>query len=187
MTRSVAELLRQPVVERVERLVGDLAAQERVGLGVDRLRVDDALEEPRRRAVDEALELGRAERRARAELREHGRVAQPRRAGRTRAARGRSRRVQPFASASASGQVGRVAVGREPRERAQPLALGRRRRRSARSARESARRRVARATSSGSKTAATSSQNGLGSRGEPSSVAASRTSTSRRVARVHAV
>ena len=40
---------------------------------------------------------------------------------------------------------------------------------------ESGRRAVARATSSSSKTAATSSQNGLGSRGAPSSVAASRT------------
>ena len=53
--------------------------------------------------------------------------------------------------------------------------------------REGGRRRVARRTSSGSKSAATSSQNGLGSRGLPSSVAASRTSVRRRVARVQAV
>ena len=78
VTRSLAELLRQAGVEGVERLVGDLAAQQRVGLGVDRLRVDDPLEEPGRRAVDEALELGRAEDGAAAELREHRRVAEPR-------------------------------------------------------------------------------------------------------------
>ena len=41
----------------------DRAAQLRVDLAVDRLRVDHPLEEPRRGAVDEALELGDAERR----------------------------------------------------------------------------------------------------------------------------
>jgi len=46
---------------------------------------------------------------------------------------------------------------------------------------------VALATSAGSKSARTSSQNGLGSRGTPSSVAASRASTSLRRARVQAV
>ena len=46
---------------------------------------------------------------------------------------------------------------------------------------------VQRAISAASKRRATSSQKGLGSRGDPSSVAASRTSTSRRRGRVHAV
>jgi hypothetical protein len=35
--------------------------QDRVRLGVDLLRIDDALHEPRRRAVGEPLELGRRE------------------------------------------------------------------------------------------------------------------------------
>jgi hypothetical protein len=72
-----AELLRQPAVERIKRLVGNLAAHERVGLGVDRLRVDDALEEPGRGAVDEALELGCPEHRPLAEPGEDGGVSQP--------------------------------------------------------------------------------------------------------------
>ena len=57
-----------------------------------------ALEEPGRRAVDEPLELGRAEHRARAELGEHRGAAQ---AGLARegAAGAASRRAQPLASA----------------------------------------------------------------------------------------
>ena len=84
-----------------------------------------------------------------------------------------SRRSQPLAVAIASASSG---------SRAASSASARRRSRSVGAASsshvscESGRRRVQRRTSSGSKSATTSSQNGLGSRGLPSSVAASRTS-----------
>src|SRR5439155_18589782 len=69
-----SDLLRQAGVEAVQRRVRDLPSQHRVGLGVDRLRRDLALEQPCRRAVREAFELGDAERRARREVLEHERV-----------------------------------------------------------------------------------------------------------------
>ncbi len=105
--------------------MGDHPAQHRVGLGVDRLRVDHPLEEPRRRAVDEALELGRAEGRPSAERLEHGRVAQPRppverEPGAAQAPRPAVRLRE------GGGEVGRPGLDREAGERAQPLACGRR-------------------------------------------------------------
>ena len=110
------ELLRQPAVERVQRLVRDAAAQHRVGLGVDRLRGDHALEEPRRRAVDEPLELGGREGGAPAELGEHDRVAELRLALERGACA-----VEPPRPVVRLGECERallaVAVGREPRER----------------------------------------------------------------------
>src|SRR5207237_1156611 len=124
------ELLRQAGVELVERLVRDLAAQHRVGLGVDRLRVDDALEEPGRRAVGEALELGRREDAAGAEPGPDGRVpergrpvegaARPAEGGPAR--RARARRVEEVA-------VARHLVGslEPPAERAPPVVVEERR------------------------------------------------------------
>ena len=53
--------LRQALVEAEQHLMGDAPAQQRVDLGVDRPRRDDALEEPHRRAVGEALEVGDGE------------------------------------------------------------------------------------------------------------------------------
>ena len=120
-----AELLRQPGVERVERLVGDRPAQHRVGLGVDRLRADHALEQPGRRAVDETLELGRSERGPAAEVLEHGRVSKldvaVERVPRTPKAPRPVVRVGERESEVPAG----LGVGREPRERPQPLPLGR--------------------------------------------------------------
>ena len=57
----------------------DGAAQLRIDLRVDRLRIDDAVDEPRGGAVGEALELGDIECPARAELLEHERVHESRR------------------------------------------------------------------------------------------------------------
>ena len=96
----------------------------------------------------------------------------------------RSRRSQPLAIAIDSASSGsRAASSASARRRSRSVGAAS----SSQVSRESGRRRVQRRTSSGSKSAATSSQNGLGSRGLPSSVAASRTSVSRWVARVHAV
>src|SRR6185312_3602268 len=58
-----SDLLGQARVELEERLVRDLPAEHRVDLGVDRLRADVTLVQPRRRAVREPLELRGAERR----------------------------------------------------------------------------------------------------------------------------
>ena len=103
----------------------DLPAQQRVRLGVDRLRVDDALEQPGRRAVDEALELGRAEDGAAAELRQHGRVAEARVAP-EREPRALEAARPPVGVGERERELGRlVARRREPRQGAQPLALGR--------------------------------------------------------------
>ena len=172
-TRSAAELLRQAGEEAVERGVRDRAAQLRVDLGVDRPRVDDAVDEPGRRAVGEPLELGDVERRARAELLEHDRVAQPR-----RPVEGAQRAVEPALPAVRARERRRAsaALGRRERgERAQPLALGRRVLERPRERRERAPARRARDLVARRRARATSSQNGLGSRGLPSSVAASRT------------
>ena len=166
-----AELLRQPGEEAVQRRVRDAAAELGVDLGVDRLRIEEALDEPRGRAVGEPLELGDTERVASAEGLEHERMREPVR--RVNAPRARSsRRSQPFARASEDASAGSLASS---------LATARRRSRSVlasssgRVSADSGLRTVQRATSSASKTFRTSSQNGLGSRGEPSSVAASRT------------
>src|SRR4051794_24301107 len=74
-----AELLRDAAEELVQRVVCDRAAQLRVGLGVDRVRVEQPLDEPRRRAVGETLELRDVEARALAEVFEDERMAQARR------------------------------------------------------------------------------------------------------------
>ena len=73
-----AQLLRQPGVEAVERLVRDRAAHARIDLTIHRLRIDHAVEEPHRRAVDEALELRHVERRASAQLRKDERMRKAR-------------------------------------------------------------------------------------------------------------
>ena len=127
----------------------DRAAHARVDLRVDRARVEQPLDEPDRGAVGERLELGGAERRARAQRLEHAGLGQPRRRGRRRASARSSRRSQPFARASAL-RGSRIARSHEP-ARAPAAARARSARpRSARRAPESGRRRVQRATSSGS-------------------------------------
>ena len=103
----------------------DLPAQHRVGLGVDRLRVDEPLDQPGRRAVDEALELGRAEGRACRETLDRGRVAQARRPV-ERAARAAEPACPAVRVGQRDGEVGRVGIGRERGQRPQPLAHGRR-------------------------------------------------------------
>ena len=119
MTRSCAELLRQPRVELVQRAVRDRAAEHRVDLGVDRLRRDDALDQPGRRAVGEPLELGDAERRLAAE--ELGADARVALQGAARAAEA------PLPVVGVGERPRLVGVGnREPGERTQPLAVGRR-------------------------------------------------------------
>ena len=70
------EFLREPRVERVESLVSDLAAQKGVRFRVDRLRVDDPLEQPGGGTVEEALELGGAEHGPAAELVENDRASE---------------------------------------------------------------------------------------------------------------
>ncbi len=67
-----AEALREPRVEAVERLVGDAPADARVELGVDRARVDHAVDEPHGRARREGLELGDGEAPLLHERRERG-------------------------------------------------------------------------------------------------------------------
>src|SRR5206468_8558436 len=52
--------------------------RSRVDLGVDRARVEEALDEPRGRAIGKALELGDVERRPGLELLQHERVRQRR-------------------------------------------------------------------------------------------------------------
>ena len=104
---------------------------------------------------------------------------------RSKAPRARSsRRDQSFAAASASAPSASSAA-RRTRARRRSRSLGADSSGHVRA--DSGRRRVARCTSAWSNSARTSSQNGLGSRGTPSSPAASRTSTSRCGARVHAV
>ena len=116
-----AELLRQAREELVERVVRDGAAQLRVDLRVDRARAEEPLDEPRRRAVGEPLELGDVERRLRLELLEHERMRQPRRA----VERLERALEPPLPRVRARERVGAVAVARcKLRERAQPLAIG---------------------------------------------------------------
>ena len=93
--------------------------------------------------------------------------------GRRNADTARSRRrSQPFARASASAPApSRDASSASARRRSRSVGASS----SFHVSADSGRRRVQRRTSSASKTACTSSQNGLGSRGLPSSVAASRT------------
>ena len=104
-----ADALRQPREELEESLVRDLAAQAGVDAGVDRPRIDDALDEPHRRAVGEELELGDAERGPRLQLAQHDRVREPRRP-RERGARA----IEPAIPAVRAGDGGR-------RDRDRPL------------------------------------------------------------------
>ncbi len=121
-----AELLLQPAEETVERRVGDGAAQLGVDLGVDRARVDDALHQPGRRAVGEALELRDVEGRAGAPELEDGRVADER-----AALLGAEGAVEAAVPAVRAGERLRLAAGllgaRERGDGAQPLAVARRR------------------------------------------------------------
>src|SRR6185437_13802111 len=69
--RLDSELARQPGEELVEGRVRDRSAQLRIDLGVDRLRVEETLDEPGRRAVRKALQLGDTEGEPLHELRQH--------------------------------------------------------------------------------------------------------------------
>ena len=120
-----AELPREAGVEGVERLMGDLPAEQSVGFRVDRLRVDDALEQPGGGAVEEPLELRGPEDGAAAELRQHGRVAEPRPTG-ERDAGAVEAAAPPVGIGERHREWRRLGVGREPRQRPKPLALGRR-------------------------------------------------------------
>ena len=94
-----------------------------VDLGVDRLRVEQTIDEPRRRAVGHALELGDGEGRPGAERFEHDRVTKAR-----RSVLGSSCAVEPALPAVRARDpvgLGRLVAG-DGRERAQPLAVGRR-------------------------------------------------------------
>ena len=101
----------------------DAAALFRVGRGVDRLRVEETLDEPRRGAVCEALELGHAEGRARAELLEHEGVRDPRRP----LEGSQGAREPPLPAVRARKPLRCLGVaGGELRQCSQPLPLGRR-------------------------------------------------------------
>jgi hypothetical protein len=102
--------------------VGDRAAELRVDLGVDRLRIEQPLHEPRRRAVGHPLELGDVERRPRTERLEHERMAQLRGAL-VRKARARESPLPPVGARDPLGLVRLVA--RDRRQRSQAFALGR--------------------------------------------------------------
>ena len=71
-----AELLRHDGVEAAEGRVYDLPAEQRIGLGVDLLRIDHTVDEPGRGAVRETLELGCGEDRPRGKPVEHRRARQ---------------------------------------------------------------------------------------------------------------
>ena len=166
-----AELRRHAREEAVQRRVRHRAALHRVGLGVDRPRGEEALDEPGGGAVGEALELGHRERGARAELLEHERVREPR-----RPVEGGLRALEPPLPAVRAGErlgasASRAASSASARSRSRSVGASS----SGHVSAESGRRRVQRRTSSTSKSAWTSCQNGLASRGLPSSSAASRT------------
>src|SRR5579864_1331975 len=118
-----AELLRKAREELEQRAVRDGAAQLRIDLGVDRARIDETVDEPRRRAVGEALELGDVERRARTELLEHDRMDEPR-----RALVGADGAVEPpLPAVRTRERSGLAAVARgQLGQCAQPLSFGRR-------------------------------------------------------------
>ncbi len=100
------------------------APQDRIGLGVDLLRVDHAFHEPRRRAVGEALELRGGEDLLRRERRDD-RISTER----GRAIERRPRAIEASRPVVRSGQRVRalLVVCGEPDERAEPLARARRR------------------------------------------------------------
>ena len=143
-----------------------------VDLRVDRARIEEPIDEPGRRAVGEPLELGDVERRLRPELLEHERMRQLRRA----AERAERALEAALPAVRARKRVGAVAVARrELGERAKTLTLGRRLLELPRQRRQRPAARPAANVLRRRRRACTSSQNGLGSRGLPSSVAASRT------------
>ena len=157
--------------EAVQRRVRDRAALHRVGLGVDRPRGEEALDEPGGRAVGETLELGHGEGGARPELLEHERVREPRRP----LERAERALEPPLPAVRASERLAPLRVaGRELGQRPQPLSLGRR-------LLERPRQRRERPPAGPAphvldvEERRTSCQNGLASRGLPSSSAASRT------------
>ena len=112
-----AELLRDAAEELVQCVVRDRAAQLRVDLGVDRPRVEQPVDEPRGRAVGEALELGHVEARPLAEVLEHERMRERASAGRTR-----QRAVEAPLPAVRERERARVARRRRPRARRAPAA-----------------------------------------------------------------
>ena len=86
----------------------DRAAHPRVDLGVHRLRVEQPLDHPDRRAARERLELGDPERGLRVQRFEHERVGQ---AG--GAIEGSDRPVEAALPLVGTGEgIGRIAVGR---------------------------------------------------------------------------
>ena len=174
---------RQLAVEALERDVGDRASHPRVDRLVDPTGSQVALDEPGGGAPRHPLEIRDPEGLAAREQRERARMAD---GGRSREGPARTAELAlPAVRVRERIRLARI-VGSEACERSQPLTLGRRRLDRPREPRER-RRVVCRRTSSASKSSHTASQNGLGSRGEPSSVAASRTSVSRRRGRVQAV
>src|SRR5207302_1247724 len=103
--------------------VRDRALQLRIHFRVDGARIEEAIDEPRRRAVREALELGDVERLPRAELLEDERVRQL-----GRPAEGKDGALEPAVPAvRARERLGAGTVhGSELRERAEAFTLGRR-------------------------------------------------------------
>ena len=112
----------QAAVEPVQRLVGNAAAHARVEDRVDLLGRHDSLEEPHRRAVVEALELGDGEALALLQFAQHERVGEPRHPG-----EGGQRALDaPFPAVGASERSLPRVTGRERGDAAQAFALGRR-------------------------------------------------------------
>ena len=124
VTRSESSSAGKRGVEAVQCRMHDLPPEHRVGLGVDRLGIDHALHEPGRRAVGETLELGRREHRlARHRLQDGG-------AGESRRAiEGMTGALEPSRPPVRRSELlrPRGVVDRQARQRAQTLALARRR------------------------------------------------------------
>src|SRR5262245_2690529 len=116
------ELLRQAREELVQSAVRDGSAQLRIDLRVDRARIEQALDEPGRRAVGKAFELGDVERRPQAELLQDERMPESRRADECTD----GSFEPPFPSVRARQPVRRRSVvRRKPGECTQALPLGR--------------------------------------------------------------
>src|SRR6185503_17517234 len=122
LDRIRPEPLRQAAVEAVERLVRDSAANARIEDGVDLLRVNDALEEPHRGAIEEALELRDREAGALGELLDDERMGKRRLA----VEGGEGALDAPLPAVRQRERAGLVLVRRGDRgRRAQAFALGR--------------------------------------------------------------
>ena len=128
------------LVEALQRDVRDRAAHPRVDRLVDPARAEVPLDEPGGGAARHPLEIGDPERLAAREQRQRARMADGRRP-RERAARAAELALPPVRVRERVGLAG--IVGGEAGERAQPLALGRRRLDRPREPRERAPRRVA--------------------------------------------